>query len=91
MGVGLLAYFIWPPIGRGIQDFGNWIVGAGALGVFIYGSQIEPCCPLAFTTSSTHSSGSSSAPTRCPAEKEVHGDLTRYFEGDPKAGIFMAG
>jgi N-acetylglucosamine PTS system EIICBA or EIICB component len=91
MGVGLLAYFIWPPIGRGIQDLGNWIVGAGALGVFIYGIANRAMLPIGLHHIINTLVWFELAPTRCPAEKEVHGDLTRYFEGDPKAGIFMAG
>src|SRR5690606_7037840 len=35
--IGAIAYFVWPPIGNAIDAFGNWIVGAGALGAFVYG------------------------------------------------------
>ncbi|MGH2697866.1 MAG: PTS transporter subunit EIIC, partial [Actinomycetota bacterium] len=91
MLVGAAAYFIWPPIGRGIEDFGDWIVGAGAFGAFVYGIANRALLPMGlhhiintlvwfefgrFTTESG---------------EVVQGDLTRFFAGDPEAGIFMAG
>jgi PTS system N-acetylglucosamine-specific IIC component len=89
--IGLLAYFIWPPIGRVIEDFGNWIVAAGAFGAFIYGVANRALLPFGlhhilntlvwfqFGTFVTESG------------EEVTGDLNRFFAGDPEAGLFMAG
>lgn len=91
MGIGLLAYFIWPPIGRAIQDFGNWIVGAGALGVFIYGIANRALLPIGLHHIINTLVWFEFGTYRTPGGDVVHGDLTRYFEGDPDAGIFMAG
>ena len=91
MGVGLLAYFIWPPIGRGIQNFGDWIVGAGALGVFIYGIANRGLLPIGLHHIINTLVWFEFGTYEAAGGKVVHGDLTRYFEGDPEAGIFMAG
>ena len=35
--VGLVAGFVWPPIGSVLDKFGVWIVGAGFIGLLLYG------------------------------------------------------
>jgi PTS system N-acetylglucosamine-specific IIC component len=90
--LGLVAFYVWPPIGNTIDSFGNWIVGAGALGVFVYGIANRALLPFGlhhiinalvwFEFGTFEPSGGGEA---------VHGDLSRYFAGDPEAGIFMAG
>jgi N-acetylglucosamine PTS system EIICBA or EIICB component len=91
VGVGLVAYFIWPPIGRQINNFGDWIVGAGAFGAFVYGIANRALLPiglhhiintLVWFQFGTYTPKGGAA---------VHGDLTRFFAGDPTAGLFMAG
>jgi len=92
LGIGLAAYFVWPPIGRTIDGFGDWIVGAGALGVFIYGIANRALLPVGLhhilNTLVWFEFGTFKPPGGGAA---VHGDLTRFFAGDPEAGIFMAG
>ncbi len=92
IAVGLLAYFIWPPVGRSIDQFGNWIVGAGAVGAFVYGVANRALLPFGlhhilntlvwfqFGTFTPEGGGD-----------PVTGDLNRFFAGDPEAGLFMAG
>lgn len=92
IGVGVIAYFVWPPIGQGINALGEWIVAAGLLGVFIYGVVNRLLLPFGlhhiintlvwfeFGTYENPETGETAA-----------GDLTRFFAGDPEAGIFMAG
>ena len=91
IGVGAIAYFVWPPIGRGIDSFGDWIVGAGAVGALVYGIANRALVPfglhhilntLVWFTFGTFTTD---------AGKQVTGDLARYFAGDPDAGLFMAG
>jgi PTS system N-acetylglucosamine-specific IIC component len=91
MVVGLIAFFVWPPIGRAIDSFGDWIVGAGAFGAFVYGIANRALLPFGLhhiiNTLVWFQFGSFTT----EGGKTVHGDLTRFFEGDPNAGIFMAG
>jgi N-acetylglucosamine PTS system EIICBA or EIICB component len=91
LAIGLIAFYIWPPIGRAIDSFGDWIVGAGAFGVFVYGIANRALLPFGLhhiiNTLVWFQFG-----TFTPEGGEaVHGDLTRFFAGDPTAGIFMAG
>jgi N-acetylglucosamine PTS system EIICBA or EIICB component len=91
MLIGLIAFFVWPPIGRAIDSFGDWIVGAGAFGAFVYGIANRALLPFGLhhiiNTLVWFQFG-----TYTPEGGEaVHGDLTRFFAGDPTAGIFMAG
>lgn len=82
---------IWPPIQSVIFSFGEWITGAGALGVGIYGTfnSLLEIFGLHHILNSlvwfvfgnfTDASG-----------EIVNGDLTRFFAGDKTAGSFMAG
>ena len=92
IGVGVIAYFVWPPIGQGINALGEWIVGAGALGVFIYGVVNRVLLPFGLhhiiNTLVWFEFGTFEDPE---TGEIVAGDLTRFFAGDPEAGIFMAG
>jgi len=91
MLVGAAAYFIWPPIGRGIEDFGDWIVGAGALGAFVYGLANRALLPMGLHHIINTLVWFEFGRFTTEAGEEVQGDLTRFFAGDPEAGIFMAG
>ena len=88
--LGVLFGFIWPPIQGGINALGTGIVSLGALGVGIYGFLNRLLIPLGLhhvlNTYVWFQLGSFNGP-----KGVVHGDLTRYFAGDPTAGHFMAG
>ncbi|WP_394835343.1 N-acetylglucosamine-specific PTS transporter subunit IIBC [Pendulispora rubella] len=88
---GMLFGVIWLPIQHVIAALGNWLLEAGALGVFIYGilNRLLLVTGLHHVINSmvwtvfgdfTDASG-----------KIVHGDLPRFFAQDPHAGIFMTG
>ncbi|MFN2490160.1 MAG: PTS transporter subunit EIIC [Actinomycetota bacterium] len=91
MIIGLVAYFVWPPIGHAIQSFGNWIVAAGAFGVFIYGIANRALLPFGLHHIINALVWFEFGTYKPEGGEAVHGDLTRFFAGDPDAGIFMAG
>src|SRR5690348_3572712 len=88
--LGVVFGFIWTPIQTVINNFGTWIVSLGALGTGLYGMLNRLLIPLGlhhvlnsyvwFQLGDFTSKGT-----------VVHGDLNRYFAGDPSAGNFMAG
>lgn len=90
--VGLVAYFVWPPIGQGIDSFGDWIVAAGAFGAFAYGVANRALLPFGLhhilNALVWFQFGSFTNPE---TNQEVTGDIPRYLAGDPEAGLFMAG
>jgi PTS system N-acetylglucosamine-specific IIC component len=91
IGVGIVAALVWPPIGRGIDQFGDWLVATGAIGAFLYGVANRALLPFGlhhiintlvwFQFGTFESAGG----------EVVRGDLNRFFAGDPQAGLFMAG
>lgn len=89
--LGVVAYFIWPPIGRAIEDFGDWIVGAGALGAFVYGIANRALLPMGLHHILNTLVWFQFGTYTPPGGDEVSGDLSRYLAGDPEAGLFMAG
>lgn len=82
--------FGWPPIQKGIDVIGHWLIGSGEIGLFIYGALNR----LLLVTGLHHILnnlvwfvfGDFSV-----ANEVIHGDLKRFFAGDPTAGAFMAG
>jgi N-acetylglucosamine PTS system EIICBA or EIICB component len=91
LGVALVAWAIWPPINTQIQNFGNWISGQGIVGAFLYGMLNRLLVPLGlhhipntllWTQFGTYTDAHGTV---------YHGDLTRFFHGDPSAGVFMTG
>jgi PTS system N-acetylglucosamine-specific IIC component len=89
--LGGLFWLVWPPIQDAIDHAGHWLIGSGVVGVFAYGvlNRILIITGLHHILNNlvwfvfgdyTNAQG-----------VLVHGDLNRYFAGDPSAGIFMAG
>ncbi|HVL99601.1 MAG TPA: PTS transporter subunit EIIC [Egibacteraceae bacterium] len=92
IGVGIVAFFVWPPIGLAIGELGEWIVGAGALGAFVYGVANRGLLPFGLHHIINTLVWFEFGTFRDPQTGEaVGGDLTRFFAGDPDAGLFMAG
>ncbi|MBO8176160.1 MAG: PTS transporter subunit EIIC [Bacillus sp. (in: Bacteria)] len=78
--------FIWPLIQEGINTIGEWIVGAGAVGVGVFGFLNRLLIPIGL-----HHVLNSLVWFVFGEYDGVTGDLNRFFAGDPEAGIFMAG
>jgi N-acetylglucosamine PTS system EIICBA or EIICB component len=84
--LGAIFGFIWPPIQNAINALGVAIVSLGPLGTGIYGFLNRLLIPLGL-----HHILNSYVWFQLGTYHGVHGDLTRYFAGDPTAGNFMAG
>ncbi|WP_214481092.1 N-acetylglucosamine-specific PTS transporter subunit IIBC [Bacillus sp. SM2101] len=84
--IALPLGFIWPPIQEGINSLGEWIIGAGAVGVGVFGFLNRLLIPLGLhhviNTLVWFVFGEYGGAT---------GDLNRFFAGDPTAGQFMTG
>jgi PTS system N-acetylglucosamine-specific IIC component len=91
LGLGVVLGFAWPPVHRGIDAVGGWLIGAGAFGVFVYGTLNR----LLLVTGLHHILNSLVwfvfGSYVDPSGKTVQGDLHRFFAGDPSAGSFMTG
>lgn len=85
----LLAFmfgFIWPPIQNVIDAVGNWTIGAGALGVFVFGFLNRLLIPLGL-----HHVLNNIVWFVFGNYNGKTGDIARFFAGDPNAGMFQAG
>jgi PTS system N-acetylglucosamine-specific IIC component len=82
---------IWPPIQGVIDGAGQWIIGAGATGVFVFGLLNRLLIPVGLhhvlNTIVWFVFGEYTKVDGTVAA----GDLNRFFAGDPTAGSFMAG
>ncbi len=92
MAIGVVLSFIWPPVQTGINAFSDFASsGNPALAVFIYGVVERMLLPFGlhhiWNVPFFFQVGSFTD----PAGKEVHGELTRFFAGDPTAGNLGGG
>ena len=84
--LGVLFGLLWPVVGRGIENFGEWMTGAGAFGAGIYGAVNRALVPFGL-----HHVVNSLVWFVFGEFEGKTGDLNRFFQGDPEAGTFMAG
>ena len=89
--MGVFFGLVWKPIGEGISHVGEWITGLGAFGAGLFGLINRGLIPIGM-----HQFVNSVAWVQIGEFKDatgtvVHGDLTRFFAGDPTAGQFMSG
>lgn len=82
---------IWAPIQAGIHSLGEWIIGAGALGTFVFGFLNRLLIPFGLHHILNSFIWFVFGNYTNPAGQVVTGDLNRFFAGDPHAGMFMAG
>ncbi|MHB9146424.1 MAG: PTS transporter subunit EIIC [Symbiobacteriia bacterium] len=89
--VGLIVGAIAPAVQGVLTGAGNWMAGSGVLGVAVYGLVERALIPtglhhilngvvLLLQGTFTNAAG-----------EVFHGDVARFFAGDPTAGYFMSG
>ncbi|NLU52330.1 MAG: PTS transporter subunit EIIC [Clostridiaceae bacterium] len=84
--LALIFGYIWPPIQSVIDAVGNWTIRSGAAGVFTYGFLNRLLIPTGL-----HHVINNIVWFVFGEFNGATGDLSRFFAGDPNAGIFMAG
>ncbi|MFE7410362.1 PTS transporter subunit EIIC [Streptomyces laurentii] len=89
--MGVFFGLVWEPVGNVITDFGNWMTGLGAAGAGIFGVVNRALLPVGM-----HQFVNTVAWQEIGSFKDAsgalwHGDLPRFFHGDPTAGQFMSG
>ncbi|MFC8170396.1 PTS transporter subunit EIIC [Streptomyces sp. NPDC057242] len=89
--VGVVFGLIWEPIGNGISSFGEWMTGLGSVGAGLFGLINRALIPVGMHQFVNTVSWFQIGDFTNAAGEVVHGDLNRFFAGDPSAGIFMSG
>ncbi|NGZ75681.1 PTS transporter subunit EIIC [Saccharibacillus alkalitolerans] len=91
MVLAVLIGMVWSPIQDVISAFGNWVVGLGGLGAFVFGTANRLLIPIGLHHVLNSIAWFQLGDYTNAAGEVVHGDLTRFFAGDPTAGMFMTG
>src|ERR671910_796235 len=88
IGLGALLSVIWPPVQYGIDAFSHWAaVGDPRTAVTIYGFVERLLIPFGLHHIWNVPFFFEIGTFTTPEGKVVHGDINRYFAGDPTAGI----
>ncbi|OAH15153.1 PTS transporter subunit EIIC [Streptomyces jeddahensis] len=89
--VGVVFGLVWEPIGEGISAFGEWMTGLGAAGAGLFGAINRALIPVGMHQFVNTVAWFQLGDFTNSAGQVVHGDLNRFFAGDPDAGMFMSG
>ncbi|WKX70581.1 PTS transporter subunit EIIC [Streptomyces sp. XD-27] len=84
--IGVVFGYIWPVLGSGLHNFGEWLVDSGAAGAGIFGVANRALIPVGM-----HHLLNSFPWLQAGDFHGKHGDIARFLEGDPNAGQFMTG
>ena len=82
---------IWGPCQAVIHAVGEWIIGAGVVGTFVYGVLNRLLIPVGLHHILNSFIWFVFGEYTTPDGVVATGDLNRFFAGDPHAGMFMAG
>ncbi|MDQ0761144.1 PTS transporter subunit EIIC [Streptomyces canus] len=89
--VGVFFGLVWEPIGEVITNFGEWMTGLGAVGAAIFGAINRALLPVGMHQFVNTVAWQEIGTFKDSSGAVWHGDLPRFFHGDPTAGQFMTG
>src|SRR5690606_39867028 len=89
--MGVFFGLVWEPIGEGISNVGEGITSLGAVGAGLFGLINRALIPVGMHQFVNTLSWFQIGVFTNAAGEVVHGDLNRFFAGDPDAGLFMSG
>ncbi|MFC7394786.1 N-acetylglucosamine-specific PTS transporter subunit IIBC [Scopulibacillus cellulosilyticus] len=89
--LGGIFGIIWPPVQNAIEAVGNWIINSGAIGLGAFGFLNRLLIPTGLHHVVNSLIYFEFGTYKDAAGHIVHGDLTRFFAGDPNGGKFTAG
>lgn len=88
--LGLALGVVWPSVAVAITSLGQWVFAAGATGVLVYGIINRLLIPTGLhhilQNLIEYVLGSYTA-----AGKVLHGEVPRFFAGDPRSGFILGG
>jgi N-acetylglucosamine PTS system EIICBA or EIICB component len=89
--VGVVFALCWGPVGDAIGSLNDSLIGAGAFGAGAFGLVNRGLLPVGMHQFVNSYAWFQTGDFTKADGTVVHGDLSRYFAGDPTAGQFMAG
>ncbi|MEU3406764.1 PTS transporter subunit EIIC [Streptomyces sp. NPDC006670] len=84
--IGIVFGLIWPVLGTGLHNLGEWLVGSGAVGAGIFGVANRGLIAVGM-----HHLLNSFPWFQAGEYQGKSGDIARFLAGDPSAGQFMTG
>ncbi|MFE9169583.1 PTS transporter subunit EIIC [Streptomyces kebangsaanensis] len=84
--IGIVFGYVWPVLGTGLHNLGEWLVGSGAVGAGIFGVANRALIPVGM-----HHLLNSFPWFQAGDYQGRSGDIARFLAGDPTAGQFMTG
>ncbi|AJZ85822.1 MULTISPECIES: PTS transporter subunit EIIC [Streptomyces] len=84
--LGIVFGYIWPVLGTGLHNFGEWLVGSGSIGAGIFGVANRALIPIGM-----HHLLNSFPWLQAGDYHGKSGDIARFLAGDPTAGQFLTG
>jgi PTS system N-acetylglucosamine-specific IIC component len=86
-----LCLWIWPPVGRGLEHFGDWLVGLGYWGAGVFGVANRALLVIGLHQFLNVPVWFQFGSYTTPDGTVVHGDINMFLAGDPNAGQFTSG
>ncbi|MEU6402132.1 PTS transporter subunit EIIC [Streptomyces sp. NPDC046985] len=86
-----LCLWVWPPIGAGLEGFGDWLRGRGAWGAGIFGVANRALLVVGLHQFLNVPIWFQFGTYVKPDGTVVHGDVNMFLAGDPHAGQFTSG
>ncbi|MBA6438400.1 MULTISPECIES: PTS transporter subunit EIIC [Streptomyces] len=84
--LGIVFGYVWPVLGTGLHNFGEWLVGSGSIGAGIFGVANRALIPIGM-----HHLLNSFPWLQAGDYHGKSGDIARFLAGDPTAGQFLTG
>lgn len=89
--IGLACGLVWGPVQAALDTFGNWVVSLGGVGSAIHIVANRLLVPFGLHHIINTIVWLQIGEFTNAAGAIFHGDLTRFFQKDPSAGMFMTG
>ncbi|MEV8032075.1 PTS transporter subunit EIIC [Streptomyces sp. NPDC086182] len=86
-----LCVWVWPPIGTGLENFSDWLVGLGAWGSGVFGLANRALLVIGLHQFLNVPIWFQFGSYTKPDGQVVHGDINMFLAGDPNAGQFLTG
>ncbi|MCM2392229.1 PTS transporter subunit EIIC [Streptomyces albipurpureus] len=91
IGVAVLSLWVWPPVGRGLESFSDWLVDLGPWGSGIFGVTNRALLVIGLHQFLNVPIWFQLGSYTKPDGTVVHGDISMFLAGDPDAGQFTTG
>ncbi|MHB9861419.1 PTS transporter subunit EIIC [Streptomyces sp. YIM S03343] len=86
-----LCLWVWPPIGRGLEHFSDWLNGLGSWGAGVFGVANRALLVVGLHQFLNVPIWFQFGTYKTPDGTVVHGDINMFLAGDPNAGQFTSG